>query len=221
MQKLFALFICVTCFMNSNAQKTTPINTTDFVTECMKGGGELPHKQIALWMPFNFWQIVGDQMKVSPDYINRLVEDMKDYTIFYVVDYTISGSGIDFASEDELRKTITLKDSTGKVFKPIDEKDMTPLTEQMIQTLTPTIAQMLGQFGAGMRIFVFKADKKNGEPVFNVAKKNSFTLSWENKSYKWKLPFASALEAKHCPVDGEEMKGNWNFCPEHGSPLKN
>jgi hypothetical protein len=221
MKKILTLCMCVALFINSNAQRTTPINTTDFINDCMRGSGDLPDKQVALWLPYNFWEIIGEKMKNSPEFTERLVGEMKDYNIFCVVDYTIHGTSTIFKSEEDIRKTITLKDSTGKVFELVEEKDMSPLAAQMIQTLTPTLAQMLGQFGSGLHIFVFKADQKNGEPGFNITKKNRFTLSWDNKSFKWKLPFASALEPKHCPVDGEEMKGNWNFCPEHGTVLKN
>jgi hypothetical protein len=81
------------------------------------------------------------------------------------------------------------------------------------------MAQMLGQFGEGMRIYLFKAKKINGQPVINIMTKNNFTLSWNSASLTWKLPLSSVLPPKFCSVDNEQMKGNWNYCPIHGVKL--
>lgn len=37
----------------------------------------------------------------------------------------------------------------------------------------------MGQFGQGMKLYLFRAEKANGEPTLNVAKPNRFTLSWD------------------------------------------
>lgn len=200
-------------------QKLKPTSTNDFMMECMKTNGEDVNKQMALWIPYNFWEIIGGQMKASPEFVQNIITRMKDYTMFCIVDYTTSSAGISFKSDEEIRKTIKLVDSSKTILKPLDDKEISTDAKELIRHLEPMMAKMLGQFGGGMKIFLFKAKKANGEPVINVSTKNKFTLSWNSTDLSWKLPFSSVLPPKRCPVDNEQMKGNWNFCPEHGTPL--
>lgn len=81
------------------------------------------------------------------------------------------------------------------------------------------MAQMLGQFGEGMRVFLFDAKQLNEEAPLDLTAANDFALSWGETNLKWTLPFASMLPPKYCPIDGEQMKGNWNYCPVHGVKL--
>lgn len=217
--KYFLLFALTLVFWSSSAQQLKSTSTNDFVMECMKSGGEAPDKQMVLWFPYNFWQIIGEQMKTPPDFTNRIVSEMSNYMMFAVVDYTVSGSGITFKSDDEIRSTIKLYDSSKNVYKPIDSKEISSTATQLLQNLQPVMAQMLGQFGAGMRVFLFDARQLNGKAAIDITKTNNFTLSWGQTNLKWTLPFASVLPPKYCSVDGEQMKGNWNFCPIHGVKL--
>jgi hypothetical protein len=41
-----------------SAQLPKSINTNDFVLDCMKNGGEIPHREMVLWIPTDFWKIV-------------------------------------------------------------------------------------------------------------------------------------------------------------------
>jgi hypothetical protein len=205
--------------ITATAQKIKPANTSDFITECMKNNGELPNKQMVIWFPSDFWEIVGDQMKASPGYVQQIVSEMQNYMMFAVVDYNVSPSGVNFKSEEEIRKSIKLYDSSKNVYKPLENKDISPTAVQLLNSLQPVMAQILGQFGEGMRVFLFDAKKINGKPAIDIAKTNSFTLSWAQTSLKWTLPFASVLPPKFCPVDNEQMKGNWKYCPLHGTKL--
>lgn len=203
----------------SAGQYQKPTNTSDFVMECMKTSGELPDKQMALWFPYNFWQIIGEQMNITSDAVQDIADEMSNYMMFAVVDYHVSNSGVTFKSDEEIRKSIKLYDSSKKVYAPINDKDISPTAKMLLQNFQPVMSQMLGQFGAGMRVFLFDAKKKNGRPIIDIATVNNFTLSWEQISIRWTLPFSSALPPKYCPVDGEQMKGNWNYCPVHGVKL--
>lgn len=217
--KYLLLSIFTLIVWTTRAQKIKPASTNDFAMECMKTNGESTVKQMVLWFPYDFWQIVGDQMKLSPDFVQHIVSEMKNYMTFAVVDYTVAASGITFKSDDDIRKSIMLIDSSKNVYKPIDNKDISPDATQLLNNLQPVMAQMLGQFGEGMRIFLFDAKKTNGNPAIDIAKSNRFRLQWEGVNLNWKLPFASIIPSKYCPVDKEQMKGNWNYCPFHGVKL--
>ena len=90
---------------------------------------------------------------------------------------------------------------------------------RFLTVFQPTLAKFLGQFGEGMCVVLFEAKKIDGKPAIDITKVNHFTLSWEQANLKWTLPFASILPFKYCPVDNEQMKGNWNYCPFHGIKL--
>ncbi|HEY8894838.1 MAG TPA: hypothetical protein VIM79_08475 [Niastella sp.] len=210
----FLLFIA----LSSAAQKVKP-NSSEFIQECMKNSGEVPNKKMVIWLPYNYWQIVGDLMKLSPERTQYMANEMSNYMLFAVVDYTVAGTGLTFKSEEEIRKSIKLVDSSKVIYLPLDNKDLTPAANALVQNLQPVIAQMLGQFGEGMRIFVFNAKQVNGKPAIEIDKANYFTLMWGGSKLKWTLPFASILPPKFCPVDNEEMKGNWMYCPFHGEKL--
>ncbi len=215
------LFPCIFSFMvlTSEAQNLKPTSTNDFVTECLKNNGEIPHKQLVIWMPYNFWQIIGEQMKLSPDAVQQIANVMKGYMMFAVVDYTISGTGFTFKPEDEIRRSIKLSDSSNNIYLPLNNENISLTAAQVLKTFQPTLAKLLGQFGEGMCVFLFEAKQTDGKPAIDITKVNHFTLSWEQTNFKWTLPFASILPFKYCPVDNEQMKGNWNYCPFHGAKL--
>lgn len=220
MRYLVIIFFIFIVF-NSAAQKLNPTSTDDFVMDCMKTTEAGSDKQMALWFPYNFWQLIGERMKSSSDFTQYITDEMSNYMMFAVVDYHITSSGVIFKSEEEIRKSIKLYDSAGNVYAPLDNKDISPSAIQLLKNFQPVMAQMLGQFGEGMRVFLFESKKKNGEPAIDVSKTNSFTLNWGSTGLKWILPFASVLPPKYCPVDKEQMKGNWNYCPVHGVKLDN
>ena len=219
--KLFFLkFLLLTTFF-LNAQSIKEVNTTDLIFECTKYSGQLPTKQVAIWYPNDFWTIIGTQMKFPPETMSRISNEMKNYLMFAVVDYTLMPTGkIIFKSEDEIRKTMLLIDSSKKTYFPLREEEMSNGAKKLQEVLKPIMEKMLGQFGEGMRMIIFKAPNVDEKNILDITKKGNFTLNWDSTSLKWRLPFYSVLAQKICPVDNEEMKGNWFFCPEHGKKLK-
>lgn len=219
--KLFFLkFLLLTTFF-LKAQSVKEVNTTDLIFESTKYSGLLPSKQIAIWYPNDFWAIIGAQMKFPPETMSRISNEMKNYLMFAVVDYTFMPTGkITFKSEDEIRKTILLTDSSKKTYFALKGEEMSNGAKKMQDELKPIMEKMFGQLGEGMRILIFKAPNVDGKNTLDITKKGDFTLNWDSTALKWKLPFYSVLAPKFCPIDNEEMKGNWFFCPEHGKKLK-
>lgn len=218
------LFLLVVLFFTNpfvNAQTQKKVNTTDFIFECSKVVGDLPSKQMTIWFPNDLWNIIGDQMKLSKEVIASINNEMKDYMLFAVVDYKMESGKVTFASEEEIRKTIVLIDASKKSYKPLENEDLPTGTRRIVESLTPIMGRLLGQFGEGMKIIMFDAPKAEGKNTIDLSKQNNFSLSWNSTVLKWKMPFYSVLPSKYCPVDKEEMKGNWSFCPEHGKKLAN
>jgi hypothetical protein len=211
---LFSLTTLVT-----KAQLPKSIDANAFVMECVKNSGDLPHKEMVIWIPADFWRIIGDQMKISPDLMNDIVAELDQYMIFCVVDYSLVNQQMTFRTADEIKPSLKLIDSAKMIYLPLADKDISPRTLQMISQIQPTLSRIFGQFGDGMRMFLFDAKNTNGTLSFDEKKSNHFTLAWDQVSITWRLPFASVLPVKYCPVDNESMKGNWNYCPYHGVKL--
>jgi len=204
--KLFFSTLFSLLLLAVNAQNVKITNTADFIQECMKNKGELPHKQVALWIPVNFWSIVTDKMNLPAERIAAINDEMKKYMMVCVVDYTLEQqTGITFKTEDEIRKTIKIIDSSGTEYSPLNNEDVTPLASDILNSFKPVLAQLLGQFGKGMGVFLFKQKMSMGQPAIDITKKNRFMLTWDAVKMDWKLPFVSTLAPKHCPVDHEQM----------------
>jgi hypothetical protein len=217
--KFSSLLVFTFLFFASTAQVKKIININELTLECIKTNGEIPNRQMALWLPVDFWQIIGDKMKISPSSVTRIVDEMSNYLTFAIVDYTIGSPSPSFKTEDDIRRYLKFIDSSKKVFYPLAENEISTEANKMLEILKPTIARLLGEFGEGMHLFMFKANKVKGKQVIDISKSYNFTIVWQDIKMKWELPFASTLIPKHCPVDNELMKGNWNYCPIHGKML--
>jgi hypothetical protein len=217
--KLFVFFLFTTSFLK--AQSVENLNTTDLIFECTKYSGLLPSKQIAIWYPNDFWVIMGNQMKFPPETISKISNEMKNYLMFAIIDYTFTSTGkMIFKSEEDICKTILLTDSSKTSYYPLKSEEMSMGAKKIQEELKPVMEKMFGQLGEGMRILLFNAPNTDGKNILNIKQKGSFSLNWDSTNLKWKLPFNSVLSPKFCPIDKEEMKGSWFFCPEHGKKLK-
>jgi hypothetical protein len=217
--KIILLAVFSVATLTTTAQLPKSMNSNDFIMECMKNGGEIPHKEMVLWFPSDFWRIIGGQMKIPPETVTTLVTEMDKYLMFCVIDYSLVNQQLVFRTEDEIRPSLKLIDSAKVIYMPLADKDISPLALQMITQMQPAIAKILGQFGDGMRIFLFDGRNASGNPSFDEKKPNRFIITWDQVSFTWRLPFASVLPVKYCPVDNEPMKGNWMYCPFHGVAL--
>lgn len=201
------------------SQEKKEINYGELMTECTKMSVDAGHNKMVLWFPYDYWDAIAKQPGMPKAYVQMIKEEMKNYLMFCLADYTNRLSVIKFRTEEEIRKTIRITDTAGNVLKPIDPEDMPLRVKEMVTSFQPAFEKLLGQFGEGMRIFIFEVDQKDDKPVLDIYSKGGFTLSWEGASFSWKLPLAAVLAPKYCPLDKEEMKGNWNYCPLHGVKL--
>lgn len=200
------------------AQTPVKIKSSEIFPEIMKTPGVLPHKALAIWYPSEIWEVISSEMGIPADAAAQLTEVMGEYQIFAVVDYVVSAYGLTYASEDEVRGSIRLVDSAKMSYRPLTEKDVNPNVIMMLNQLKPALRKMSGEMGEHMYFFLYNP-KTQGMPTMNITRRNNFSLIWNDFSVKWSLPLAAALPPKFCPVDKEQMKGNWNFCPEHGVKL--
>jgi len=219
--KYYITLLFVSLLSTGYGQQVPPPNINEFVFDCTRSRGNGVSGQMAVWFPPEFWRIANAQNKNIPaSVLQSIVTEMEDYMMFSVVDYTINGTEVHFTDEDEIKRTIRLIDTSKTIYVPLNEEDLSPTARELINSFKPTMSQLLGQFGEGMQIVLFKAKKINGKPSIELTRKNSFTLELAQQRLKWSMPFASLMPPKYCPIDKEIMKGNWDFCPEHGVKLE-
>ena len=95
MKVLFTLLLML-FIKTGTAQKINSANINDFVSECIKTTGTGTNNQMAFWLPYNYWELVGNEMKFSPEILKQLVNEMKNYMMFCVCDYTVTPAGLIF-----------------------------------------------------------------------------------------------------------------------------
>ena len=202
-------------------QPDPTVSVNDFITEAMQKGGADLHQQLAIWMPTYFWGLVARQMQIPDGTLQMITNEVGNYMMFLVVDYTMvpGGSTMTFMSEDDLRKSIKLVDASKMISLPLSSDKITGTTQTMIDAMLPVFQKLFGQFGQGMHIFLFDGKNANGKPLFDPSLPGSFSLVWEDAHLKWSLPFSCMMPVKYCPVDHEKMQGNWSYCPIHGVKL--
>jgi hypothetical protein len=218
--KYFFLLLFSISLSTAYSQQDKNINTNDLIMDCLKQGGEFPDNQMVVWYPLQLWELFGKQMNGSEQVMKIITEELSQYMVFAIVDYHQSISGMSFKSEDEIRKTILLYDSAGKGIPPMEMDQLSEMASELINGIKPMLGKMMGQFGEGMRLIFFDADKIKGVSLSDLSGHGSFTLAWGQARFTWQLPFASFLAPKKCPTDGEAMKGTWKYCPVHGVKLE-
>jgi hypothetical protein len=191
------------------------VNLQDLMLDCMKTNSNGLNNQIVVWMPYNFWEYSGEKLKIDPKNIQEIISQINEYSIFFVVDYTSSKSGTTYRTDNEIRKTIQLIDSANTKMRLLEDNDIPLNVKQWFQKFKPMFSQMFGNFGSGMNMFIFKSPSTEKQ-VIDIKAKNHFSLSWDSVKLTWTLPMPSVLPLQYCPVDQEQMKGNWMYCPIHG-----
>src|SRR5258708_2170673 len=124
MKPLLATLLCLAVLSAIKAQPSPPpanssnLNIQNLITDCTKSSGQLPHREMVIWIPARFWEIVGSQMKIPPETVSAIVKEMAPYMMFCVVDYSVDGSQFSFKSEEEIRRSLKLVDSNKHVYRP-------------------------------------------------------------------------------------------------------
>ena len=130
-----------------------------------------------------------------------------------------TGGTMSYTDKFDLEKSTSLVDQNGKTHLPLSAKEIPSETLTTLKGMSPMFAKMLGKMGEGLHFFLFKVKDKKKKNIINEYQEGNFIVKHSNKEFKWSLPLPSLLPNKYCPIDNQEMKGNWTFCPFHGENL--
>lgn len=170
------------------------------------------------WIPTEYWELASvDNPAMTEAAIQEINSIVEDYTIVAAFDGKVTTYG--FRPADTL--IISLIDDNGKEYQPIPTAELPDPTVGLLSVLKPVLSNIIGQMGKNMEFFVFPAYKKGGRRITDPSSDNPFTISLNEALFNWKLPLASFVPPKTCPVDNEQMNGTWKYCPHHGDKLNN
>ncbi|WP_430816494.1 hypothetical protein [Carboxylicivirga sp. RSCT41] len=220
--RLLILALLILISATSIAQTNTKVELTEYIREIQIWHKEQNNMSLAFWIPKSYWRLaLADSPMVNEQVLSEIERAFEDYVLVCALDGEIQVNGMmTFTNKTELSKTIAVIDSDNNNYFPLTNEELSPEALAFSEAIRPMFAQMLGQMGQGMHFYFFEVKDQQGANVFNEYQKGQFKIKHSNKEFEYKLPLVCLLPSKKCPVDGAEMKGNWEYCPYHGVELK-
>jgi hypothetical protein len=209
---------CISVF----GQVNSDVNLFEYIKEIQKWDKTGDKMALTFWIPNSYWSIaLSSNNQVPPETIKQIENAFENYVFICALDVLINSDGtMTCTDESELSNTISLVDNNGKIYLPLSDNQISPMTKTLSSGIKPMFVQMLGQMGKGMYFYFFEVNNTNHKNLINEFEKGGFTIKHSNKEFKYILPLVTLLPPKFCPIDNEQMKGNWNYCPIHGVKIK-
>ncbi len=197
------------------------IDYETFMEDSQLSPGDQDAMRFVWWIPIEFWEMTLDNdPSISASEKKEFLDLLRPYTIIAAVDGKMGTfGGVTYKSEEELRLGMKLTGNDGKTYSPLLSSQLNSDVRTLISLFQPILKNIMGNLGENLHFFVFKDETDRGR-AFDPHKNGAVSLEMAGEFYEWKTPFSSLMPKKKCPVDGEIMNGNWNYCPIHGSALK-
>ena len=197
------------------------VNLKAFFQETQKQSLKTGDAIMVWWLPEEHWKMTfGQQPNMTSAQVDQLLELLRPYTLIVAVCGKVGiFGGITYESETTIRNDIHLVDNQGVNYRPLSEEEIDADTKNFLSMIKPTLANMLGPLGQNMHFVAFSAKGKMGQNIAEAKKKGFFSIKLGKNSFKWRLPLASLLAPKTCPVCEEKMSGAWQYCPWDGAKL--
>lgn len=220
-KQLSLLALTILLSVSTFCQTTPKVDVTEFLKEVQKWDKQDDQMAWTFWIPNSYWRIaLTDRPNIDGELISSIESMFEDYIFVCVANVDITTIGkLTYPDEKGLRKSLSLVDSLGNKYLPLADKQLDPEMVELIESIRPMFAQMFGQFGEGINFYLFEVKDKDGKNIIDEHEVNTFTIKHSDKSFEFNLPIVSLMAPKACPIDSEEMKGNWNYCPIHGVKL--
>lgn len=223
--KLLVAIVFILSFLSAQPLsaygQSANVSLDALIEETQKSSPAKDDLTIVWWIPTDFWRIALEQEGMKKPEINELIGILNPYTIVAVVDGKIGQTGkITYRPESVVRSTVRIVDSAGTEYVPLTAEKIGPGINTVMATIKPIIATALGPLGSNFHFVILPGQNAGGSDIVNAARPGAFTVRvGPGRDFTWRLPLASLVPQKTCPVDGEKMSGNWIFCPFHGREL--
>lgn len=223
MRVSFTLILLILLPQFVSGQTTNTVSLTDFIREIQQWNKRDDKMTLTWWVPNEYWNIaLKDNKQIPKETAIQFKNIFDKYVMIWACDLRINPDAtMTYTEETEVRKTITLIDKDGNKYSPLsnDQVDIEALS--IVENLKPVFAQALGQFGKGLCFFLFSVKDNKGDNLISAIEQGEFKVAHSNVEFTWRTPLTTLLPPKFCPIDNEEMKGNWLYCPIHGQKLEN
>ncbi len=204
-----------------NAKPFKEVDQNELVKQTQKNLASSNQIKMVWWIPTEFWQVIyAKQPNISQNIVDQIVNSLSQYTFVGIVDGKVGLNGtIDYSTEAEVRKNITIIDSLNKVYKPLDDKNLEATTQLMLNTLKPVLQNMLGTMGDHFYFIAFENKNSGGNALLSPYYENGSRINFYKTIADFNVPLPSLIADKICPNDKKEMNGTWKYCPYHGVEL--
>lgn len=212
---LFVLGCCLLC-----AQEGQP-SVEAIIAETQQQTTKASDMTMVWWIPTEFWQISLSQDKtLAAEDVQEFVNVLQPYTLIAVVKGKIGPmGGTTFLPEADVRATVQIRDTKGRVYKPLAANQINADVTNLLSMMKPMFANLFGPLGQNLHFVCFPGKTAEGERIADPKKDGRLSVVLADETFKWRLPLGSLLPPKKCPVCGETVSGAYKYCPWDATKL--
>lgn len=216
LKQLCTLAIFIGAILTATAQqKAEKVEVVDMVKDLILMKKVESNIKQVWWIPSEYWRFaLTEDQNIGEEIILDIEAKLAGYTLFSVVNSDISP----FSGFKKRDATISIIDKN-EILSPLSEEEIPDDIKELINIFRPTLAGMIGQLGEQMIFYVFKNNLEDGTTAISPYNKGKLLVKVNDTDFTYRLPLQSMVEKKICPEDQEQLNGNWEYCPWHGTEL--
>jgi hypothetical protein len=218
---MVCLIVCGFCLSLRAAVDPEKVDLTKMVQETQWLSQDSDRIQMVWWIPTVYWSVaLSKDPTVSKADAQKVIEAVEDYVIVAFVDGKMDAYGnIDYRNASNIRDHVAIKDKAGTVYKPLGNSEIKSDTREMLASLKPLFANMLGNMGQNLHVIVFTGKNAQRQTIVNPSETGEFIVLLDGKPIRWKLPMTSLFPTIECEKCRENCNGAWNYCPWCGTKI--
>lgn len=220
MKKYILVFLLFIFYSQDIYSQTEYYSLSEITRDLMivdHGGSELA---FVWWLPYEYWALLFDEQFIKNEETGKeMLKVLKRHNIFAVMKGEIGMSGnVVYKNAEETAQNTVFTDAFGNRYFPLKPESADARLQMLFTNFKPVFAKMMGRYGQNINMVVFDISE-NPESRPKPRNPGRFYIKFFEKDYSFRLPVGTFLPPKYCPIDGEQFKGSWNFCPYHGNKL--
>lgn len=205
-------------------QTRTPAETNlgDILQDLQKIRSSDTHLYLLIWTPSAFWAKAMHANGENPDSKanGKLLALFDNYNVVVSMKTKQDIADEDeYASQEELRKSLRLIGDDGKGYAPLDDKRLGKEMKLITAMLATVLRQIDEKNADQMHILVFPGKDDGGKRFANATTDGSLRFDIDGQRFVYRLPLGSLLKPRIDPVSGESFPGNYGYNPYTGVKL--